>query len=101
MSGADYQDSFTGDDGQCGMDNVSTGDCILVANKFIIQNQIGKGSFGEVYKGYNKDTKEQVAVKIVKIIFILWQRFLIGSGQIILESLEGRSENSPEDAGFR
>lgn len=38
MSGADYQDSFTGEDGQCGVDNVSTGDCILVANRFIIQN---------------------------------------------------------------
>ncbi len=76
MSGAVYQDSFTGDDGQCGMDNVSTGDCIIVANKFIIQNQIGKGSFGEVYKGYNKDSKEQVAVKIVKKILFFDSGFL-------------------------
>lgn len=41
------------------------GEFIIVADKYIIQRQIGKGSFGEVYRGYNKDTKELVAIKIV------------------------------------
>lgn len=43
----------------------SDGECIIVADKYIIQRQIGKGSFGEVYRGYDKDTKELVAIKIV------------------------------------
>jgi serine/threonine protein kinase len=29
---------------------------IIVANKYIIEKKIGKGSFGEVFKGFDKDT---------------------------------------------
>lgn len=31
---------------------------IIVANKYVIDKKIGKGSFGEVYKGYDIETKE-------------------------------------------
>ncbi len=30
---------------------------IVVANKYILEKRIGKGSFGEVFKGYNRETR--------------------------------------------
>lgn len=51
--------------GAGGEDMDGDGECIIVADRYIIQRQIGKGSFGEVYRGYDKDTKELVAIKIV------------------------------------
>lgn len=49
---------------------------IMVANKYIIDKKIGKGSFGEVYKGYDKETRCPVAIKVVSrgvnTIFIYW-----------------------------
>jgi serine/threonine protein kinase len=41
---------------------------IIVAGLYIIDKKIGKGSFGEVYKGYRKDTMSPVAIKIVSLI---------------------------------
>ena len=38
---------------------------ILVAEKFIIEKRIGKGSFCEVYQGYDKHSKAPVAIKLV------------------------------------
>ena len=37
---------------------------ILIANKYIITNKIGQGSFGNIYKGYHKDTKDDIAIKM-------------------------------------
>ena len=38
---------------------------IIVANRYIIEKKIGKGSFGEVFKGFDKETNEPVAIKVV------------------------------------
>ncbi|EIM23724.1 kinase-like protein [Wallemia mellicola CBS 633.66] len=34
---------------------------------FVLQERVGKGSFGEVYKGYDKRTHAQVAIKIIDL----------------------------------
>jgi serine/threonine protein kinase len=36
----------------------------IIANKYIIQEKIGNGSFGSIYKGINQRTNEKVAIKI-------------------------------------
>jgi len=38
---------------------------IKVAGKFAIKKKIGSGAFGEIYIGYNIETGEEVAVKLV------------------------------------
>ena len=35
----------------------------IIANKYIIQEKIGNGSFGSIYKGINQRTNEKVAIK--------------------------------------
>jgi len=37
---------------------------IIINNKYIIEENIGKGQFGSVYKGYHKKTREPIAIKI-------------------------------------
>ncbi|KWU42143.1 Pkinase-domain-containing protein, partial [Rhodotorula sp. JG-1b] len=37
------------------------------ANLFVRQDRIGKGSFGEVYKGYSVRTKRAVAIKVINL----------------------------------
>jgi serine/threonine protein kinase len=34
---------------------------------YVRQDRIGKGSFGEVYKGYDKRTMRQVAIKVIDL----------------------------------
>ncbi|KAL1738080.1 hypothetical protein HDZ31DRAFT_70419, partial [Schizophyllum fasciatum] len=34
---------------------------------YVKQDRIGKGSFGEVYKGYDKRTQKTVAIKIIDL----------------------------------
>ncbi len=40
---------------------------VLVGGKFILQEKLGKGSFGQIYSGYNRETKESVAIKLVSL----------------------------------
>jgi len=40
---------------------------VKVAGKYAIRRKIGSGSFGEIYVGYNLETNEEVAVKLVTI----------------------------------
>ena len=37
----------------------------LVGGLYRLQEKIGEGTFGEIYKGTNERTKERVAIKIV------------------------------------
>ena len=37
---------------------------IIINNKYIIEENIGKGQFGSVYKGHHKKTRELIAIKI-------------------------------------
>lgn len=34
-------------------------------NKYELQRKLGSGKFGSIWKGYNLQTKEEVAVKLV------------------------------------
>jgi serine/threonine protein kinase len=38
---------------------------IIIGDKYILLEQIGKGAFGEVYTGITKDGSQKVAIKIV------------------------------------
>ena len=40
---------------------------MIIANKYKILKEIGKGAFGKVYKGENIRTKELVAIKVEKV----------------------------------
>lgn len=40
---------------------------MIILNKYEIINKLGKGSFGEIYKGINIRTKTTVAIKVEKI----------------------------------
>jgi len=37
---------------------------MLVQNKWKLQKKVGSGAFGEIYKGINVQTNEEVAVKL-------------------------------------
>ena len=37
----------------------------LIAD-YILEIKIGSGMFADVYKGYNKNTNEDVAIKVIK-----------------------------------
>jgi serine/threonine-protein kinase ULK/ATG1 len=37
-----------------------------VIDNYILERKIGSGQFGDVYKGYDKDKKRDIAVKAIK-----------------------------------
>ena len=37
-----------------------------VIDKYVLEEQIGKGQFGEVYKGRHQDTLQVVAIKTIR-----------------------------------
>lgn len=44
---------------------------LLIFDKYITDKKIGEGSFGKVYTGRNKLTKEKVAIKMVKSLKLI------------------------------
>ena len=40
---------------------------ITIKGRFVLGKKIGKGSFGDVYVGYDKDKKKDVAIKFVDV----------------------------------
>ena len=38
-------------------------------NVYVLQQRLGKGSFGSVYKAIDKETKSEVAVKVMRLPF--------------------------------
>jgi len=38
---------------------------VKIVDNYVLERVIGKGQFGEVFKGYNKTTGEDIAVKTV------------------------------------
>jgi serine/threonine protein kinase len=41
-----------------------------VANKYRLGKKLGQGSFGDIYIGVNITTSEEVAIKLVRYLFI-------------------------------
>ena len=37
-----------------------------VVDNFVLERKIGSGQFGDVFKGYNKTNRQDVAVKTIK-----------------------------------
>ena len=36
-----------------------------IVDNYILERRIGSGQFGDVYKGFNKDTNEDIAAKVI------------------------------------
>jgi serine/threonine protein kinase len=39
----------------------------VIIDKYVIYDEIGKGSYGKVYRGMDDETKKQVAVKVIDL----------------------------------
>ena len=37
-----------------------------VVDNFVLERKIGSGQFGDVFKGYNKNSRQDVAIKTIK-----------------------------------
>lgn len=38
-----------------------------IAGKYTVTNKIGKGAFGEIFRAINRDTGEEVAIKMEEV----------------------------------
>lgn len=38
-----------------------------IAGKYMVTNRIGKGAYGEIFRGVNRDSGEEVAVKMEEV----------------------------------
>jgi serine/threonine-protein kinase ULK/ATG1 len=48
-----------------------------VVDNFVLERKIGSGQFGDVFKGYNKNNKQDVAIKTIKRESLKGSFFLI------------------------
>lgn len=49
----------------------------ILFKHYKIKKKIGEGSFGRIYIGVNTDTKEEYAIKLVRINFLNFYFFII------------------------
>ena len=49
----------------------------ILFKHYKLKNKIGEGSFGRIYIGVNTDTKEEYAIKLVRINFLNFYFFII------------------------
>jgi serine/threonine protein kinase len=49
----------------------------ILFKNYKIKKKIGEGSFGRIYIGVNTDTKEEYAIKLVRINFLNFYFFII------------------------
>ena len=59
-----------------------------LVDSYVLERSIGKGQFGEVFKGYNKQTNVDIAVKCVKRwwVFQIFRELLKGKFTELLEN---------------
>jgi len=46
-----------------------------IVDNYVLERKIGSGQFGEVYKGYNKITNVDIAVKVTIHFFLILYYF--------------------------
>ena len=49
----------------------------ILFKHYKLKKKIGEGSFGRIYIGVNTDTKEEYAIKLVRINFLNFYFFII------------------------
>lgn len=57
----------------------------VVCRKYLLQKEIGKGTFGKIYLGVNQETNEEYAIKIENVSTDLRQDTLLKEAKILYE----------------